>query len=117
MRFTLTALIYSALALPVAAETTVNLSLGAVDSIETMTYTCDGADPLRVQYVHAGENALALTKINGTPRIFVNVVSGSGARYVSGADTLSTKGTTALLENQMEETKVYCEQSNDMPQE
>ena len=117
MRFTLTAFTCSALALPVAAETTVNLSLAAVDSIETMTYTCDGADPLRVQYVHAGENALALTDINGTPRIFVNVVSGSGARYVSGADTLSTKGTTALLENQMDETKVHCEQSSDMPQE
>ena len=117
MRFTLTACIGSALALPVAAETNVNLSLGAVDSIETMTYTCDGADPLRVQYVNAGENAIALTNINGTPRIFVNVVSGSGARYVSGADTLSTKGTTALLENQMDETEVLCEQTSDMPQE
>tara|TARA_R100001039_G_C1772360_1_gene63447 strand:- start:60 stop:413 length:354 start_codon:yes stop_codon:yes gene_type:complete len=117
MRFTLTALTCSTLALPVNAETTVNLALGAVDSIETMTYTCDGADPLRVQYVHAGENAIALTNINGTPRIFVNVVSGSGARYVSGADTLSTKGTTALLENQMDETEVLCEQTSDMPQE
>jgi len=117
MRFILTALTCSTLALPVAAEATVNLALGAVDSIETMTYTCDGADPLRVQYVNAGENALALTDINGTPRIFVNVVSGSGARYVSRADTLSTKGTTALLENQLDETEVLCEQSSEMPQE
>ncbi|MEP2427206.1 MAG: MliC family protein [Sulfitobacter dubius] len=80
MRFTLTALICSTLALPVNAETSINLSLGAVDSIETMTYTCDGDDPLRVQYVIAGESSLALTDINGTPKIFVDVVSGSGAR-------------------------------------
>lgn len=45
MRFTLAALTCLTLALPVAAETTVNLSLGAVDSIETMTYTCDAAAP------------------------------------------------------------------------
>ncbi|MFG6511946.1 MULTISPECIES: MliC family protein [unclassified Sulfitobacter] len=116
MRVTPTVLACFALALPVTAETTVNLSLGGIDSLDTMTYDCDGGAPLRVQYLLAGENALALAEINGSPRIFVNVVSGSGARYVSGADTLSTKGTTALLENRMDETKVKCEQSGEMPE-
>ena len=116
MRVTPTVLACTALALPVTAQTIVNLSLGGIDSVETLTYDCDGGAPLRVQYIHAGENALALTEIDGSPRIFVNVVSGSGARYVSGADSLSTKGPTALLENRMDETKVKCEQSGEMPE-
>lgn len=117
MRFTLTALACSALALPATAETTLNLALGPIDTVETISYDCDGADPLQVQFVNAGANALALAKVDGAMRVFVNVVSGSGARYVSGADTLSTKGQTALLENQMDETKVQCAQSGAMPQD
>ncbi|MEO9632756.1 MAG: MliC family protein [Sulfitobacter sp.] len=117
MRLPLTALACAALALPATAETTLNLALGPIDSVETFGYDCEGADPLRVQFVNAGDNALALTEIDGAMRVFVNVVSGSGARYVSGADTLSTKGSTALLENQLNETKVQCEQTSEMPQE
>ncbi len=117
MRLTLAALACSALALPAAAETTLNLALGPIDTVETISYDCEGADPLRVQFVNAGENALALTEIDGAMQIFVNVVSGSGASYVSGADTLSTKGSTALLENQMNETKVQCEQTGETAQQ
>ncbi|MFD2740913.1 MliC family protein [Sulfitobacter aestuarii] len=117
MRFVFTALTCSAMALPATAETTLNLSLGTADSVETIEYECEEAGPLRVQYVNAGPNALALMEIDGAARIFVNVVSGSGARYVSGADTLSTKGRSAILENQLDGTNLGCEQTADAPGE
>ncbi len=65
------------------------------------TYSCAGGEPFSVQYVNAGANALAILPIDGEARIFVNVMSGSGAKYVSGAHVWWTKGGGATLENQM----------------
>jgi len=115
MRFALTmvtAIICSTLALPVVAEVTLGIALGTADSVETINYDCDAGDPMRVQYVNTGQDSLALLKIDGAQRIFVNVTSGSGARYVSGADVWSTKGTAGILENTLNETNLQCEQSD-----
>ncbi|HZY63882.1 MAG TPA: MliC family protein [Edaphobacter sp.] len=37
-----------------------------------------------VEYLNAGDNHLALVPIHGKRMIFVNVISGSGARYAAG---------------------------------
>ena len=113
----LTALTCLLIALPAVAQTSLNVTLGPADSVESINYSCDSGAALRVQYVNAGPNALALMEINGTMRIFVGVVSGSGARYVSGAEVWLTKGGTALLENQLAHTMVRCSQSDDAQRE
>ncbi|WP_446744209.1 MliC family protein [Silvibacterium acidisoli] len=38
-----------------------------------------------VEYINSGSNHLAVVPIHGESQIFANVVSGSGARYASGA--------------------------------
>ena len=40
--------------------------------------------------------------VNLDDRVFVNVVSASGARYVSGSYVWWSKGDTATLENELE---------------
>lgn len=84
-----------------AAQTilSVALPLGPMDDVQTMTYACGDGKVLSVQYINAGANSLAIVPIDGKNRIFVNVLSASGARYVSGADVWWSKGDTATLEN------------------
>lgn len=118
MRFAftiVTAVTCSTLALPLMAEATLSIALGAADSVETVNYDCDAGDPMRVQYVNTGQDSLALLKIDGAQRIFVNVTSGSGARYVSRADVWSTKGAAGFLENALTGTNLQCEHSGDAP--
>lgn len=78
---------------------TIALQMGAGDSMMTQTYSCTDDATVSVQYINSGANALAVLQHEGEERIFVNVVSGSGARYASGADVWWTKGDTATLEN------------------
>ena len=88
-----------------SAEATLSipLALGATDSVLSQTYTCADGASIAVQYVNAGANRLALLPIDGAERIFVNVVSASGARYVSGEYVWWSKGDGATLENEMKE--------------
>lgn len=106
MRIPLLALASLALAPAATAQVALSLplALGPNDSVSTQTYTCGEAEPFRVHYINAGANALAILPIEGEDRIFVNVVSASGARYVSGQHVWWTKGDTAMLENEMQET-------------
>lgn len=83
------------------AVVSIPLNIGPTDSVSSQTYACGETAPFAVQYVNAGANALALLPIDGEDRIFVNVVSASGAKYVSGAYVWWTKGDTATLENEM----------------
>ncbi len=63
----------------------------------TVSYDCGTTGPRKVTYVNAAENALAIVDIDGSERIFVNVISGSGARYASGGYVWWTKGPEASL--------------------
>lgn len=102
-----------------AAHADVSLSIplqtGATSSVTTASYSCAGGEPFRVQYVNAGVNALALLPVDGEERIFVNVISGSGARYASGQYIWWSKGESATLENEMEEGSLKDCISKDFP--
>lgn len=103
MRISILAIAVLATASAATAQTTLSipLKIGAADSVMSQTYTCGEADAFAVQYVNSGANALAIIQIDGEERLFVNVVSASGAKYVSGADVWWTKGDTATRENEM----------------
>lgn len=95
------------LAAPAAAQTpparpTVALPLDGA-TLTAATYSCNGGEPFQVRYLNAGPNSLALISVDGQERIFVNVISGSGARYVSGQYEWWSKGDGATLTNLMEE--------------
>lgn len=117
MRISLLALAMFACAGAAAAEATLSIPLksGTTDSVESVTYSCGDGEAFSVQYVNAGANALAIFPIDGEDRIFVNVVSASGARYASGAYVWWTKGDTATLENEMEEGSIEDCHSQDTP--
>ncbi|WP_158270893.1 MliC family protein [Thalassorhabdomicrobium marinisediminis] len=84
----------------------VPLNLGTNGSVEAQTYACGDDAPFAVQYVITDANTLAIVPVDGEDRIFVNVVSGSGSKYVSGAHVWWSKGDSATLENTMDETSV-----------
>jgi len=119
MRTTLMALAMVATAGTAAADVSLSipLSINGLDGVTSQTYSCGEAESLSVQYVNSGANSLAILPIDGEDRIFVNVVSGSGARYASGADVWWTKGDTATLENELEEGNIQECQSRDTPQQ
>jgi hypothetical protein len=50
----------------------------------TVRYACEGLPPIRVEYINAGPNALAVVPVSGEAMVFANVLSGSGARYAAG---------------------------------
>lgn len=101
MRIMLPTLSLALMAGAASAEVTVSIPLriDAMDSVMSQTYSCSDGRGFDVQYVNAGANALAIMDINDETRVFVNVVAGSGAKYVSGADVWWTKGDTATMEN------------------
>lgn len=115
MRITLAAMFVFAGAGLAAAQATLSIPLkpGTSDSVQSQIYACDGGDPFPVQYVNAGDNALAILPVDGEERIFVNVVSASGAKYVSGAHVWWSKGESATLENEMEQQGIQNCSSQD----
>ena len=120
MRVSFLALAMVATAGTATAKTTLSipLTIGEMDSVTSQTYSCAGGEPFSVQYVNAGANALAILPIDGEDRIFVNVVSASGARYVSGALVWWSKGETATLENELEEgSHQDCQSQDALPSE
>lgn len=117
MRASLLAITMVASATAASAQVTVSipLTIGAMDSVLSQTYACGDAEAFVVQYVNAGANSLAILPIDGEARVFVNVVSASGAKYVSGADVWWTRGDTATLENEMTEGSLQECKSQDSP--
>ncbi|WP_165787050.1 MliC family protein [Pseudohalioglobus lutimaris] len=79
------------------------LKTGSTDKVNSASYLCEEGEPLSVQYVNSGVNSLAFLTIEGEERAFVNVISGSGARYVSGQYVWWVKGSNATLANDMVE--------------
>jgi membrane-bound inhibitor of C-type lysozyme len=92
-------LLSACLALGLSCAPAIALTLelpGEGDRIST-SYTCSDGVERPVEYVNAGENRLALVTIDGEPRLFVNVISGSGARYVAGTLEWWSKGEEATF--------------------
>ncbi len=75
----------------VAADLTIPLTGNESMSRKTVSYTCDASaaqlglpsGSFKVEYINGGGNSLAVVPISGKSLIFVNVLSGSGARYVA----------------------------------
>jgi len=61
-------------------------------------YTCATGKILQVTYWNAQNGqSFAVLPVNGTPMLFVNTISASGARYQAGSYTWWTKGPRANL--------------------
>ncbi len=82
------------------APLSLSLKMGPQDELRSIRYSCNDGTELNVQYINIGANALAMIRLAGDDLIFVNVISGSGARYVSGAREWWTKGAEATLRNE-----------------
>lgn len=85
------------IAFPLAAEPVLSipLPLTGESSVIPVEYHCGEGDTLQVTYVNAGENQLAILPVEEESRVFVNVISASGARYVAGKYEWWSKGDTA----------------------
>lgn len=67
----------------------------------SVLYDCGGAAGKKVIYINAEANSLAILNVEGKQRIFVNVISASGARYASGQYIWWSKGREASLYDEM----------------
>lgn len=62
-------------------------------------YTCPEGIPLTVEYIEEGGQSYILYSIDGSPQARLDQqISGSGARYSNGPDTIWNKGNTVLVE-------------------
>lgn len=93
------AVLLVALAAPARADVTFSTGLGVTGDaeIKTVKYDCEHHDPVTVQYLNAAPNFLALVPVKEGTLAFVNVISGSGAKYVAGKYEWWTKGNDATL--------------------
>jgi membrane-bound inhibitor of C-type lysozyme len=63
-------------------------------------YDCGQSEPLKVEYINAAPNYLAIISIEGGPKlVFVTVLSGSGAKYAAGEYEWWNKGSEGTLTN------------------
>ena len=64
----------------------------------TLRYACRGGSTLTVQYMNTkNKQSFALLTVDGRKILFVNVLSGSGAKYVADHYTWWTKGPEGTL--------------------
>ncbi|MDE1991482.1 MAG: MliC family protein [Rhizobiaceae bacterium] len=66
---------------------------------KTVTYDCASAGRIKVTYVNADPNFLAIVPVKGQKQdlIFASVISGSGARYAAGKFIWWNKGKNSDL--------------------
>ncbi|WMT92081.1 MliC family protein [Pelagibacterium sp. H642] len=112
-------------ALPaLALETSMQLVLELEGNAQrdVTTYQCDGIEePMVVEYINAHPIFLAMVPVEGENLIFVNVISGSGARYVSGQYEWWTRGNEAFFsdamtaEGESEAEPVTCHSIEEIP--
>jgi membrane-bound inhibitor of C-type lysozyme len=90
---------------PALADVTFSTGVGITGDaeIKTVKYDCEHHDPITVQYLNSAPNFLALVPVetDGVIKtlLFVNVISGSGAKYVAGPYEWWSKGNDASLHN------------------
>ena len=83
-----------------AVDLNVGINLSGDVQIVTAIYGCgEGAPELTVKYINAAPNFFAIVPVDGQDVVFVNVVSASGAKYVSGVYEWWNKGADASLHN------------------
>jgi membrane-bound inhibitor of C-type lysozyme len=83
-----------------AVDLNVGINLTGDVQIVTTVYGCgEGTEPLTVKYINAAPNFFAIVPIEGQDVVFVNVVSASGAKYVSGVYEWWNKGADVSLHN------------------
>ena len=88
-------------AMPMSAEPVLSIPLPLTEESNVIPaeYDCPDSGKVSVSYINAGENSLAIISANDMNRVFVNVISGSGARYVSGQYEWWSKGDKATFTN------------------
>ena len=84
----------------VAADVVIRLPQALAVTRNVVTYACQGLPQIRVEYITAGSNALAVVPVSGEALVFAGVLSGSGARYAAGPYIWWAKGTSADLYDQ-----------------
>jgi membrane-bound inhibitor of C-type lysozyme len=99
-RSCLTALLCSLPTIGVAADVVIRLPQASSVVRNVVTYACEGLPQIRVEYITAGSNALAVVPVSGEALVFAGVLSGSGARYAAGPYIWWTKGPSADLYDQ-----------------
>jgi membrane-bound inhibitor of C-type lysozyme len=75
-----------------AGDIVIHLDGAATVSRQVIRYQCDAQAPqlglpsgaFPVEYINGGGNSLAIVPLSGKATIFVNILSGSGARYAAG---------------------------------
>jgi membrane-bound inhibitor of C-type lysozyme len=99
-RSCLTGLLCSLPTICVAADVVIRLPQAPSVLRNIVTYACEGLPQIRVEYITAGSNALAVVPVSGEALVFAGVLSGSGARYAAGPFIWWTKGPSADLYDQ-----------------
>lgn len=95
MRLSFTAIILAATT-SAAMASTVMLELPGSAPVErnTVSYTC-GDQTVKVEYINAGDNSLAVLALGDRTIVAATVLSGSGARYAGQQYIWWTKGNSA----------------------
>ncbi len=78
-----------------ADDITIALPAGQTVERTKVRYHCEGMASVDVEYINAGENALAVVTLVRVPLVFASVLSASGARYAAGPYVWWTKGRDA----------------------
>ncbi len=73
------------------------LSLQGSFERNIVEYECEGLEPFSVDFINAKPNFLAIVPIGPQRLVFVNVLSASGAKYVSGQFEFWTSGSEATI--------------------
>ncbi len=98
--FALAAAVMAASPAVAAVDLNVGINLSGDVQIQTTIYGCgEGTEPLTVKYINAQPNFFAIVPIEGEDVVMVNVISASGAKYVSGVWEWWNKGADASLHN------------------
>ncbi|WP_285295065.1 MliC family protein [Aureimonas altamirensis] len=98
---------------PVAASAApVELVLPGQVQRTSVAYSCSDGVDRTADYINVGENSLAVVDIDGAPIVFVNVMSGSGARYAARQYVWWSKGDSVTLSDEMktDDAPVTCTQ-------
>ncbi|WP_185802948.1 MliC family protein [Pontivivens nitratireducens] len=109
-----TTLLALTVAVPAQAEISLSLPLGAQTETIVVHHTCADGRDLSVRYITDAHQSLALLSPDGSERLFVAVLAGSGVRYVSGEWEWWNKGNEGTLTNlRTRMAPLLCEANED----
>jgi membrane-bound inhibitor of C-type lysozyme len=89
---------FASMASDASASDVVSFPGITVTSTVVSRYVCKDKHEVTVSYINASNgDSFATLPIDGTPHVFVSVLSGSGVRYASGRYIWWNKGNTGML--------------------